>query len=109
MCAQPAAEAAAAPSPAERGGQDRTGRGAAPGVTSRDVRRRERGSSSLVFSEPVSFAIYKKKLLFLPCWNYWIKSYFYKFVMNWIMTILRIKFLERKPYTLTISIWSVPN
>lgn len=56
--------------------------------------------SSLMVSEPVSFAIYKKKLLFLPCWNYWIKSYFYKFVMNWIMTILRIKFLEKKQYML---------
>lgn len=64
---------------------------------------------SLIVSEPVSFAIYKKKLLFLPCWNYWIKSYFYKFVMNWIMTILRIKFLEKKSYELTISIWSVMN
>lgn len=27
--------------------------------------------------------------------------------MNWIMTILRVKFLEKKPYMLTISIWSV--
>lgn len=80
-----------------------------PSVASRDVRRLRYVLSSLVFSEPVSFAIYKKKLLFLPCWNYWIKSYFYKFVMNWIMTILRIKFLERKPHTLTISIRSVPN
>lgn len=26
--------------------------------------------------------------------------------MNWIMTILRVKFLEKRPYLLTISIWS---
>lgn len=107
MCAQPAAEAAAAPSPAERGGQVRTPRRPGRDLAGRAAARTR--SSSLVFSEPVSFAIYKKKLLFLPCWNYWIKSYFYKFVMNWIMTILRIKFLERKPHMLTISIWSVPN
>lgn len=29
--------------------------------------------------------------------------------MNWIMTILRIKFLEEKQYMLTISIGNVPN
>lgn len=29
--------------------------------------------------------------------------------MNWTMTILRMKFLEKKPYMLTISIWSVLN
>lgn len=29
--------------------------------------------------------------------------------MNWTMTILRMKFLEEKPYMLTISIWSVLN
>lgn len=29
--------------------------------------------------------------------------------MNWIMTILRMRFLEKKQYMLTISIWSVLN
>lgn len=29
--------------------------------------------------------------------------------MNWIMTMLRIKFLEKKQYMLIISIWNVLN
>lgn len=29
--------------------------------------------------------------------------------MNWTMTILRMKSLEKKPYTLTVSIRSVVN
>lgn len=29
--------------------------------------------------------------------------------MNWIMTILRIKFLEKKQYAVTLSIWNVLN
>lgn len=66
-------------------------------------------ASLMWFREPVSFAVCEKKLLFLPCCNYWIKSYFYKFVMNWIMTISRIKFLEEKQYLLTVSIWNVLN
>lgn len=60
-----------------------------PRVTCGECLRLKCGSV-LMFREPVSFAIYEKKLLFLPCWNYWIKSYFYKFLMNWIMTMSRV-------------------